>query len=601
MEEETKGHTQQRGEDNWDLSSLFKSNEEWQDMLEEVRKDFSAFKEYKGRLQEEEVLLKALRSYESANMKAEAVSEYASLLYYADCTNAAAQSMRGKALMMCVEAGEAASFFEPEIQAIESNLLKEWMTREEYAPYRVYLRRLMRMKKHTLSEKEERLLSLQGEASGTASTAFGALTNADMDAGSVNVEGKDKPLTQSTWSSFMEMRERAIREEAYKKFYTAFNSHKETLAALYAGQVAQDVFITKARGYKSCLERALYYDNVDESVYRGLIKTIRKNIPTLHRYYALMKRALGVEDLCHYDVYAPLTKDVSKDKKVPYTEAVDMCCKALSPLGEEYTAVLREGLLGGWVDRYERRGKRSGAFSAGSYKREPFILLNYQDDTLRDVFTIAHEGGHSMHSLYSAASNPYMQWNYSIFEAEVASTLNEELLFQYLLKRAEEKDEKDKRNALLDRRAKDIVATLYRQTMFAEFELKTHEMVEAGEPLSCEVLRREYRALLSAYFGKDMHFEEESSLECFRIPHFYNAFYVYKYATGMSAALSIAHRIETLGESARDDYMKFLHSGGSRWPIDALKVAGVDMSGTEAVQDACNAFAKIVDELEKSV
>lgn len=598
-----------KDKDKWDLSSLFKTTDEWEAALKEVKSSFASFKEYKGRLGDSDTLLEALRGYEAADERAEAVSEYASLLYYADCTDSAAQDMRGRVQILLVEAGEETSFFESEIQSIEDNKIKEWMEREDYAPYRVFLTRLLRRKEHTLSEKEERLLSLQGQSGATSSTAFGALTNADMHFGSVRADGKEMPLTQGNWGSFMENPDRAVRREAYTKFYSVFDEHKETLAALYAGQAAQDVFIMKARGYKSCLSRSLYHDNVDESVYRGLIETVQNNLDTLHRYYALVKRALKVDELRHYDVYAPLAEH-GKKKRVPYEEAVDLCCAALSPLGREYTSTLRQGLLGGWVDRYERKGKRSGAFSSGSYKSHPFILLNYQDDTLRDVFTVAHEGGHSMHTLYSSSSNPYLQYNYSIFEAEVASTLNEELLFRYLLKNS---NDDAQRRQLLERRAKDIVATLYRQTMFAQFELITHEMAEAGKPLTLDVLRTEYRRLLTEYFGEAMCLEKESDLECLRIPHFYSAFYVYKYATGMSAALSIAHRLEA-GEAARQslsgwqservevqDYMAFLHSGGSRWPIDALKVAGVDMSTSRPVQDACDAFSKIVDELEESL
>lgn len=582
--------------DRWDLSSLFKTTREWQTALNEVRASFAAFKGYKGRLGEESTLLEALRAYEAADMKAEAVSVYASLLYYADCTSSAAQSMHSRVLMALAEAGEETSFFENEIQSIENEKITSWMERTEYAPYKVFLTRLLRQRAHTLSSKEERLLSLQVQSASTARTVFGVLTNADMQFGNVLVKGKEMPLTQGTWASFMECPDRDVRRKAYTKFYSVFDGHKQTLSALYAGQVSQDVFIARARGYKSCLECALYGDNVDESVYRGLIKTVRRNLDTLHRYYALVKRALAVDELRHYDVYAPLSRQEER-RRVTYTEAVELCSAALSPLGEEYTSTLRQGLLGTWVDRYERRGKRSGAFSLGSYISHPFILLNYQGDTLRDVFTIAHEGGHAMHSLYSASSNPYLQYNYSIFEAEAVSTLNEELLFRHLLKQS---TDKSARRQLLERRAKDILATLYRQTMFAEFELLTHEMAEAGKPLPLQVLLGEYETLLTSYFGPEMHLEEESRQECLRIPHFYNAFYVYKYATGMSAALSIAKRLEK-GEAARQDYMKFLHSGGSRWPIDALKIAGVDMSVSTPVQDALDAFAAIVDELEESV
>ena len=350
----------------------------------------------------------------------------------------------------------------------------------------------------------------------------------------------------------------------------------------------------RIRRYPSARAAALFPDNVNEAVYDNLIDTVSRNLGTLHRYYSLRKRALGLKELRHYDVYVPLVPKATV--KTTWYDAVDMVSQALAPLGEEYVNTLRGGLLGRWADRYENKGKRSGAFSAGSYTGDPYILMNYNENTLRDVFTLAHEGGHSMHSWYSAASNPFTHYNYTIFEAEVASTFNEELLYRYLKKSTGPGELK---TYLVTKRVDDILATLYRQTMFAEFEKRGHELEEAGEPLTEKLIRAEYRKLLEKYFGPEMVLEEESDLEALRIPHFYRAFYVYKYATGISASLALTERVLSGGEKEREDYFAFLKSGGSRFPIDSLKAAGVDMSSPAPVEAACSLFARLVDDLEE--
>ena len=330
-------------------------------------------------------------------------------------------------------------------------------------------------------------------------------------------------------------------------------------------------------------------------MYDNLIAAIHANLAPLHQYYGLRRRALGLDTLRHYDVYAPLVPDAAK--KTSWNEAVDLVSDALGPLGGEYVDTLRGGLLGRWADRYENKGKRSGAFSAGSFTGLPYILMNYKEDSIRDVFTMAHEGGHSMHSWYSARNNPFTHYNYTIFEAEVASTFNEELLYRALRNRY--RDDSQLRAYLVCKRADDILATLYRQTMFAEFEHKTHELEESGHPLTVDTLRRIYRALLEQYFGPEMALEPESDLEGLRIPHFYNAFYVYKYATGISAALALAERVLNGGEAERNDYFTFLKSGGSRFPLESLKAAGVDMGSPAPVEAACKVFADIVNELRE--
>ena len=435
---------------------------------------------------------------------------------------------------------------------------------------------------------------MHAEAEQVSSDAFSVLTNVDMDFGVIDTAEGKRPLSQSTWSVFMENPDRELRRRVYETFYRHFESHKNTLASLYAGQVKLDVINARIRGYPSARAAALFPDNVDEKVYDNLVGTIGKNLAPLHRYYGLRRKALKLPELRHYDVYAPLTRGV--EKHTAWNEAVDLVTHALSPLGWEYTGTLKQGLLGRWSDRYENKGKRSGAFSAGSFTGDPYILMNYKDDSIRDVFTLAHEGGHSMHSWYSAKNNPFMHYNYTIFEAEVASTFNEELLFRYLKDRAESAELK---LYIVNKRADDLLATLYRQTMFAEFEKRTHELEESGVPLTVDVLREEYRKLLEKYFGSEMVLEAESDLEGLRIPHFYRAFYVYKYATGISAALALAERVLSGGEVERRDYFGFLKSGGSRFPIESLKAAGVDMSSPAPVEAACAVFGRLVDELER--
>ncbi|MDD7768993.1 MAG: oligoendopeptidase F [Treponema sp.] len=583
--------------DKWDLSSIFKSDDEWEEALKSLPAITQKVAAYKGKLGEsDKTLLEALKAYEQAQLKMETVYHYASLIHEANEDDSVATDKNGRALMAYTQMQSELSFIDPEIQAIDETKLRQWISQPEFADYKVFIEKNLHFKKYILSEKEERILSLQMQTAETPYTAFSVLTNVDINKtfGTVNVDGEEKPLTETTWSVFLHSQDRKVREEAYKKFYAKFEEHQNSIAALYAGSVNQDIFSVRARGYDSSLHQALYGNKVPLSVYHNLIDCIHKNLDTLHEYYSLRKKVLGVKELRHWDVYVPLVKSV--ETKTSYEEAVEICRKALAPLGKEYTDRLCDGLLNGWADRYENVGKRSGAFSSGCYIGNPYILLNYKDDVIRDVFTMAHEGGHSMHSWYSVHNNPFMSYDYTIFEAEVASTFNEELVFKYLLENAKSKEMKA---YLLSMRADDILATLHRQTMFAEFELKAHEAVENGTPLTAELLRKIYRDLLELYFGPEMVFESNSDLEGLRIPHFYTAFYVYKYATGISAALALAKRVTEGGEKEREDYFRFLKSGGSRYPIESLRVAGVDMESTEPVQAACDTFKAIVDELKQ--
>lgn len=581
--------------DKWDLSSLYLTENDWEMDLTLIPDLTKEILSYKGRLLESpDTLRNALDTYCRLLMIFETTGNYAFLLTAGDAEDSTNQDKYGRYIMTATAAEAEISFFVPEIQAIDEKLLSEWCQRPDFNDYKIYLSKLSRLKPYILSEKEERILSLESESGSAFQKSFSMLTNVDINYGKVRTEAGLLPLTQTTWSSFMESPDRNVRKSAYNKFYKAFDQHKNTIATLYTASVQHDVFEAKSRGYKSAREMALFPDKVPESVYDNLVSTVRENLAPLHKYYALRKELLGLKDLRHYDVYVPLVKDVKK--VTPYNEAVEILRKALSPLGEDYTSILCDGLQNGWVDRYENKGKRSGAFSSGSYIGNPYILMNYKEDVLRDVFTLAHEGGHSMHSWYSTHSNAFMHYDYTIFEAEVASTFNEQLVFEYLLNNTEDENLK---KYLICSRASDIIATLYRQTMFAEFEHKAHSLVENGTPLSADVLRKEYRNLLETYFGSKMIFEKTSDLEGLRIPHFYNAYYVYKYATGISASLALSNRVLKGGEKEKQDYFTFLRSGGSRYPIESLKVAGVDMTESKPIKDAIDTFANLVNQIEK--
>jgi len=585
-------------DDRWNLESLFSDDTAWNGALELFSRFADRVNAFRDALAAAdnltaEVLADCLSVYRDAQQLGEKLGNYAFLKKSADESDAANLDRVGR-YMMAASAFEASvSWLVPAIQEIPPVKIAEWSSLASFGDYRIWLEKLLRLKPYILSEKEERILALQGEAHMAPHQAFSLLTNVDLDFGTVDTADGPQPLSQTTWTKFLENPDRTVRKEAYAKFYSAFEAHKNTIAALYTGSVNQDVASARIRGYGSARSMALFPDRVPDTVYDNLVSTIRANLAPLHRYYGLRKKALKLDELRHYDVYLPLIGEVKRI--TPYEDAVTLIGDALAPLGAEYTDTLRKGLLGGWVDRYENKGKRSGAFSSGGFEGEPYILMNYKEEVLRDVFTLAHEGGHSMHSLHAAKNNPFMSYNYTIFEAEVASTFNEDLLFRHLLKNASDPAMKA---YLLCNRASDILATLYRQTMFAEYEHRTHALVESGTPLTAELLRAEYRKLLEAYFGPEMVFEETSDLEGLRIPHFYNAFYVYKYATGISASLALAERVVSGGKSERDDYFAFLASGGSRYPIDALKVAGVDMESPAPVEAACRTFANIVTELE---
>ena len=487
--------------DTWDLSSLFANDGAWEKALASYDGLIVKIAAFKGTLGQSAASLAGWLDFQrETGILAERLAYYSELRQTEDEGDDAARTMAGKFVMAASRAEAESSFAVPEIQAIPDDTMSGYLQSPRLADYGVYLRKLARFKPHILTDREERVIAVQSEADGAAREAFSVLTNVDMDFGAIETQDGPFPLSQSTWQVFMENGDRAVREKAYRQFYRQFDRHKTTLASLYGASVKKDVIHARLRNYPSARAAALFPDNVDEKVYDNLIAAIHANLAPLHQYYGLRRRALGLDTLRHYDVYAPLVPAAAK--KTSWNEAVELVSDALEPLGAEYVDTLRGGLMSRWADRYENKGKRSGAFSAGSFTGIPYILMNYKEDSIRDVFTMAHEGGHSMHSWYSARNNPFTHYNYTIFEAEVASTFNEELLYRSLRNRY--RDDRRLCAYLVCKRADDILATLYRQTMFAEFEHKTHELEESCHPLTVDTLRRTYRALLEQYFGPEM-------------------------------------------------------------------------------------------------
>ena len=580
--------------DTWDLSLLYATPAEWQAGFEKVQRDYVAAAQWKGRVCESVATLRAVLEFErELSLQIERLGHYASLLTSGDSSNAEHLGREAQFENLMTLIGEATAFVAPEIQALDDATFESYLADESLAEWRIALRKQRRFKPHTLTANEERLLALGSSALRGHGETFSQLTNVDMTFGVLTDEkGAERELTQSSFSSFLVKRDGEVRRRAFKQFYAEFDAHKFTVASTLANSVKADVFHARARNYPSARDAALFSDDMPASVYDNLISTVRANLPALHRYYALRRRMLKLDDIHAYDTYVPIVDKIETD--VPWNAACDQVLAALAPLGGEYTATLGAGLRGRWCDRYENKGKRSGAFSSSSFGNPPFIMMNYKRDVFSDVYTLAHEAGHSMHTWYAQRTQRYQDYNYPIFLAEVASTFNEELLTHHLL--AETNDPR-MRAYLINRQIDDIRGTIYRQTMFAEFEKLIHAKEEAGEPLTLDSFRTTYRGLLDTYFGADFAIDAELELECLRIPHFYSAFYVYKYATGISAAVALSQQV--LGGGDVERYLGFLRSGGSKMPLPTLADAGVDMSSPGPIAAALAVFARRVTELEE--
>jgi oligoendopeptidase F len=581
--------------DKWDLTGLFADVGKWHEDFIWVQETYPRLKEWKGKLSASpQSLVDCLEFEKALELKLERLYHFASLQLAEDSANNEHLARIGQIQNLMTKIAEAAAFVVPEIQAIDDEAFANFIDDPALADWRIKLHKIRRMKPHVLSEPEERILALGRVALSGYDDTFSQLTDVDMKFGVLTDEtGREKPLTQSSFSWFLVKRDPELRKSAFHQFYAEFRDHQYTLAAALAYSVKSDIFRARARRYSFALEAALFPDDVPVSVYDGLIASVRANLKPLFRYFELRRRVLGLPELHHYDTYVPLVKEI--ETRVTFDQAVEHVLVALAPLGKEYVDVLAEGLRGRWCDRYETKGKRSGAFSSGSYGAPPYILMNYQDDVFADVYTLAHEAGHSMHTWFSQKSQRFQDYEYPIFLAEVASTFNEELLTHHLLKQT---SDPKMRAYIINRQIDDLRGTLFRQTMFAEFEKIIHAVEESGDALTLDVFKSQYRKLLETYFAENFVLDPQLDLECLRIPHFYSAFYVYKYATGISAAVALSERVLSGEQGSVDAYLNFLRSGGSKFPLEALRAAGVDMATPAPIESALRLFERRLDELE---
>jgi oligoendopeptidase F len=581
--------------DCWNLASLYASDAEWEADFKKFEQEITKYPDYRGRLAEgPSTLLECLQFDIAVDRLAERLGTYAFLKTTEDQANNTYQALMARFQNVAVKAGQLASYLRPEILSIPESQMQEYLDSSELKDFRLVLERINRYREHTLTDSEESLLAMQGEMAQTAGKVFRQLNDADLKFGTLeNEKGETVELSNSNFSQFLISPAREVRKSAFHQYYDQFEAHENTLAATLAGSIHGDVYYARARKYASSLEAALFPDNVPQTVYDSLIAAVRNHLPAVHQYFDTRRRKMGLDELHHYDTYVPILSDLEQHRT--WEQAVETVMASLEPLGSEYCSTLRAGLSGRWCDRYPNQGKQSGAFSCGTFDADPYILMNYQPTVLNDLFTLTHEAGHSMHSHYSSKTQPFQYYNYTIFVAEVASTFNEQLLTHHLL--ATTTDDR-LRAYLINHEVDSIRATVVRQTMFAEFEKITHEMAEAGEPLTVESFKAVYRKLLEDYFGPEFVIDDQLALECFRIPHFYRAFYVYKYATGLSAAIALSRRVLEGGASELQDYLHFLSGGCSQDPLDLLRAAGVDMESPQPVDTALSHFSDLVTQLD---
>lgn len=579
----------------WSVKDLYSSDELWNNDYEKALKSTQEKSSFEGCVMDSaDTLADALSESEKDDYITERLYVYAFMRYYEDTSDGTYQQMSGKAQMLAVKMSEKYSFLVPEIMAADDDKVARFLDSDKIKPYRNLLCDMLAKKEHTCSQKEEKLLAMASQMADSPSDIFSKFNNADVKFGKVHDEhGDEKELTSAGFSVFMESRDRNVRKEAFYALYRQYKSYINTLAASYYGNVKQAVFFANARNYESTLQMYLSGSFIPESVYTNLIDTVNNNLDKMHDYVSLRKKTLGVDELHFYDIYAPLTSDYTV--KVSYENAKETVLDALKILGDDYVSQVKKGYESGWVDVYENDGKRSGAFSWGAYGTHPYIFLNYTE-TLNDIFTLIHETGHAMHTYYSNETQPYSYAGYKIFVAEVASTCNEVILIDYLLKHSRSDEEK---KYLYGHYLEQFKGTLFRQTMFAEFEMITHRMAQDGEVLNAESLCGTYKKLNEKYFGKDMVIDEEIAYEWARIPHFYTPFYVYQYATGFSAAVAIATKIINGDKEVLHGYREFLKGGSSMHPIELLSLCKIDMSKPDVIQDALNVFGSLIEDFKK--
>jgi oligoendopeptidase F len=583
-------------ENTWRLEDIFAVDEQWEKEFNEVKGLIPSVQEYQGKLGESaEQLYSALQLQDKLLERLGRLYTYAHMRYDQDTTNSFYQGLDDRIKNLYSQAASALAFIVPEILAVDEEKIKGFLNeKEELKLYEHALEEINLQRPHVLSAEEEALLAQASEVMSSPSNTFGMLNNADLEFPSIQDEnGEDVEITHGRYIRFLESEDRRVREDAFKAVYKTYGSFKNTFASTLSGNIKKDNFNARIRKYDSARHAALSANNIPESVYENLVNTVNDNLHLLHRYVKLRRKVLGLDKLHMYDLYTPLVKDVKME--IPYGEAKEYVLKGLAPLGDEYNNILKEGFENRWVDVYENKGKRSGAYSSGAYGTNPYILMNWQDN-VNNLFTLAHEFGHSVHSYYTRKTQPYPYGNYSIFVAEVASTCNEALLNDYMLKTI---DDEQKRLYLLNHYLEGFRGTVFRQTMFAEFEHMIHQKAQNNEALTADSLTKDYYELNKKYFGEeDIMIDEEIGLEWSRIPHFYYNYYVYQYATGFSAATALSKQILEEGQPAVERYIEFLKSGSSDYPIEVLKKAGVDMTSSKPIEEALKVFEEKLNEME---
>lgn len=581
-------------ENRWKLEDMFASEEQWDAEYKEVKALITSAASFQGKLDSPDALKKCFELDDKLSLLTERLYVYAHMRQDEDTAASKYQALSSKAKKLGVEAGEALSFVTPEILALPDATLDQFIADPSLSDYTFTLTEMKREKAHVLSKAEEALLAQVSTIAQAPQTVFSMLNNADLKFPKIkNEEGKEVELTHGSYIQFLESPDREVRKNAFKAVYETYGKQKNTIAATLSANVNKNVFYSRVRKYPSVLEMSLYGDNIPKEVYTNLIDTIHESLPLMHRYMKLRQKLLGVDELHMYDLFAPLVDEYKLD--ITFDEAKKITKEGLKPLGEDYLSVLQEGYDKGWIDVYENENKRSGAYSWGAYGTHPYVLLNHNDN-LNSMFTLAHEMGHALHSYYSDTALKYRDAQYTIFLAEVASTTNEALLMDYLLNKSTDPKEK---MYLLTYYADQFRTTVFRQTMFAEFEKIIHQRAEEGESLTPQDLSAIYYDLNVKYYGKDMVIDQDIEMEWARIPHFYNSFYVYKYATGFSAATSFAKQILEEGKPAVDRYLGFLKSGGSDYSINILSKAGVDMSSPEPIREAMSVFESVIEQMEQ--
>lgn len=579
----------------WHLEDIYSNIENWEKDFAISQKSIADFSYFSGKISTSaQILLDCLNQSNTISLRIEQLYVYAFMHFHEDSTNATYQQLSSRAENLIIQYSAATAFIVPEILTIPEQTLTSFRKQlPEFEVYNHFFENILRQKEHTLSAEQEQFLAQTAEIANAPQNIFTMLNDADMKFASIHDEkGNEVELTKGRYTSFLENNSRDVRKEAFHALYDSYLKQKNTIAATYSASVKSDVFFAKARKYTSSICAALEDDNIPICVYDNLIQTVHKFLPLMHRYVSLRKKILGLDQIHMYDLYAPLVAEA--DKKISYHEAKQTVLKALSILGQNYTQALQKGFDSGWIDVYENEGKRSGAYSWGVYGVHPYVLLNHNDN-INSMFTLAHEMGHALHSYFTWQKQPYLYSGHKIFVAEVASTCNEALLMQYLLENTQDITMK---KYLINYFMEQFRGTLFRQTMFAEFEKITHDMAEKGEPLTCENMSQIYYDLNKQYFGNDIVIDEQIAIEWARIPHFYNAFYVYQYATGYSAAIALSQNIIKQGQPAIDRYIDFLSKGNSEYSIDLLKGAGVDMTTAAPIENAMKVFESLLNQME---